>query len=119
MRVMDALFYTPIPLQPSSVATGEFAPMNPVPTRSLVFLAVALGLIVFRPAWPTKTTDVICAGSVRNNVGSVFADMDLCVAAMSRAAATGTQCFCSVQQPWLSSAYYLGLVPLVLISGVW
>src|SRR5688572_3639590 len=53
------------------------------------------------------------------NVREVLTDMDACTVAMGRAADAGAHCFCSVRQTWIAPAYYLGLLPLVLIAAVW
>lgn len=95
--------------------------MSPIlPNRSLLLLAVLLGLVILGPDWPARATELVCGESVeRMDVREVLVDMDACTVAMGRAAEAGTHCFCSVRQTWLAPLYYLGLVPLVSISAVW
>ena len=91
-----------------------------LPNRSLIPVAVLLGLVILGPDWPARATQLVCGESAeRMNVREVLVDMDACTVAMGRAADSGTHCFCSVRQTWLAPLYYLGLMPLVFISAVW
>lgn len=94
--------------------------MGRAPIRSLILLTALVGLVLVGPEWPARTTELICSESAdQMSVREVLADMAACTAVMGRAGAAGTSCFCSVRRSWLPSAYYLGLMPLVLVSAVW
>jgi hypothetical protein len=91
-----------------------------IPIRSLILVAAVAGLVVVGPDWPTKNAELVCGDSVGTMaVREVLADTDACGEATRRAYDAGTHCFCSVRLTWIGPAYYLGLLPLMLIGSVW
>jgi hypothetical protein len=80
---------------------------------SLVLLIGVCALLIFGPDWPTRTTDFICAQGAERRVEATFTDMNACAAHLA------TRCYCSVQESWLTSVYYLALAPALFLLAIW
>jgi predicted membrane protein len=79
----------------------------------LILLMAACALLVIGPDWPTRTSDLICKQGAERRVEATFTDMNACSAHLA------AQCYCSVQESRLTSAYYLGFVPSLFLLAIW
>lgn len=87
---------------------------------ALSLLGAAIALVMFGPQWPGRATSLMCGESVEAiTERKLLPDMNACSMAMSEADESGAHCFCSVQDNPFAPAYYLALVPIILVAATW